>query len=662
MSEGSKQAQLIFQPSGRRGYISNGESIKQASQELGVGIEGLCGDKGTCGKCRVRIEEGVFAKYGIESRMENLSPLNKAEKKLLTSKQQRDGYRLACQTHIRGDIVVFVPEESRLARQVVRKAAGEIVVEMKPAVRKYYVELKPATLDDTLGDWERLQAELKKRFRLSNLAIDYQVLRSLQGVIRRGNWKVTVSLWMNREVIGVEPGVVEKGYGLAVDIGTTTVAAYLCGLSTGDVIATDSMMNPQVAYGEDVIARINYSMTHKDGLEVMNQAIVKGINKLAGRAAAQAGIKRSAIVDMAVVGNTCMHHIFLGLDPQYLGQSPFPPSLHRSLDIKARDLGLRISPGAYVHVLPIEAGFVGADNVGVLIAEEPYNRDDMVLIVDIGTNGELLMGNRDRLVSASCATGPAFEGAEIRYGMRAAPGAIEKIRIDPDTREVRFKVIGKEDWNTELEEVGASGICGSGIIDAVAQLLVAGVINHTGRFNTDLDTPRLQETDGKPEFVIAWAKETSIGQDIVVCQQDVRNIQLGKGAMYAGAKLMMSRLGLDKLDKIILAGAFGSYIDKESAAIIGMFPDCAQKNIYAVGNAAGDGARIALLNVDKRVEADQKAQEVEYLELTVVPDFEEVFTQAMWFPHMKDRFPHLKHLLPGSKQSTEKMEGGERKS
>jgi uncharacterized 2Fe-2S/4Fe-4S cluster protein (DUF4445 family) len=422
------------------------------------------------------------------------------------------------------------------------------------------------------------------------------------------------------------------------------------------------MMNPQVAYGEDVIARISYSMSHKDGLEVMNQAIVKGINKLAGRTAAGAGIKRSAIVDMAVVGNTCMHHIFLGLDPQYLGQSPFPPSLHRSLDIKARDLGLRISPGAYVHVLPVEAGFVGADNVGVLIAEEPYNQDDMVLIVDIGTNGELLMGNRDRLVSASCATGPAFEGAEIRYGMRAAPGAIEKIRIDPDTREVRFRVIGKEDWNTELEEVGASGICGSGIIDAVAQLLVAGVINHTGRFNTDLDTPRLQETDGKPEFVIAWAKETSIGQDIVVCQQDVRNIQLGKGAMYAGAKLMMSRLGLDKLDKIILAGAFGSYIDKESAAIIGMFPDCAQKNIYAVGNAAGDGARIALLNVDKRVEADQKAQEVEYLELTVVPDFEEVFTQAMWFPHMKDRFPHLKHLLPGSKQSTEKMEGGERKS
>jgi len=241
--------------------------------------------------------------------------------------------------------------------------------------------------------------------------------------------------------------------------------------------------------------------------------------------------------------------------------------------------------------------------------------------------------------------------------MRAAPGAIEKIRIDPGTREVRFRVIGKDNWNTELEEVGASGICGSGIIDAAAQLFTAGVIDRTGRFNTDLDTPRLRKAEGKPEFVIAWAKETSIGQDIVVCQQDVRNIQLGKGAMYAGAKLMMHRLGLEKLDKIILAGAFGSYIDKESAAVIGLFPDCAQEKIYAVGNAAGDGARIALLNVDKRVEADQKAREVEYLELTVESDFQKVFTEAMWFPHMKDVFPHLKHLLPSVKQSTKNMEG-----
>jgi uncharacterized 2Fe-2S/4Fe-4S cluster protein (DUF4445 family) len=281
----------------------------------------------------------------------------------------------------------------------------------------------------------------------------------------------------------------------------------------------------------------------------------------------------------------------------------------------------------------------------VLIAEEPYNQDDMLLVIDIGTNGELILGNRDKLVSSSCATGPAFEGAEIEFGMRAAPGAIEAIRIDPDTKEVRFKVIGREDWNTEIDDVGAKGICGSGIIDAVAQLLVAGVIDRTGRFDTGLDTSRLR---GQPEFVIAWADETSLGQDIVLCQRDVRNIQLAKGAMYAGAKLMMRNLGVKKLDKIILAGAFGSYIDKESAAVIGLFPDCAPGNIYAVGNAAGDGARIALLNVDKRAEANGMARKVEYIELTVEPDFQTVFSQAMWFPHMKDNFPHLERLMSKS--------------
>ncbi|MFC1928765.1 ASKHA domain-containing protein [Chloroflexota bacterium] len=647
MSEGVKQQlTVIFQPSGRRVSISSGKTIKEASKQLGVDIEGTCGEKGTCGKCKVRIEDGFFEKYGIESRMESLSPIGEAEKKLLTPQQQRDGYRLACQAHIHGDVIVLVPEESRVGKQIVRKAAKETATELKPAIKKYYVEMPPATLHDTSGDWERLQSELNKGFELSGLVIDYMVLKSLQNVIRQGNWRVTVSVWMNREVIKVEAGLVEKVYGLAVDVGTTTVAAYLCDLASGKVVATDSMMNPQVAYGEDVIARITYAMTHPNGLESMNRAIVKGLNQLSGRVAAQAHIKRHAIVDMTIVGNTCMHHIYLNLDPQYIGKAPFSPSIHHSIDVKARDLGLKLSAGAYVHTLPIEAGFVGADNVGLLIAEEPYKQDDMVLIIDVGTNGELILGNRDKLISSSCATGPAFEGAEIKYGKRATPGAIEMIRIDPDTKEVRFKVIGKEGWNIDLEDVGARGICGSGIIDAVAQLFVAGIIDRTGRFKAALDTSRFRITEDRPEFVIAWASETSIGQDIVVCQQDVRNIQLAKGAMYAGAKIMMHRLGVEKLDKVVLAGAFGSYIDRESAAIIGLFPDCAQENVYAVGNAAGDGARIALLNVDKRAEANKIARQVEYVELAMEPDFGEVFSQAMWFPHMKDSFPHLKLLLP----------------
>jgi len=637
---------VIFQPSGSRGNIDDGKTIMDASRELGVDIEGICGEKATCGKCKVRIEEGYFEKYGVESKIEAVSPIGEGDRKFLSSQQLHSNYRLACQTHIHGDVVVFVPEESRTGKQVVRKEATARDIKLKPAVKKYSVRLTPATLHDTLGDFERLQAELKKRFKLAELTIDYPALLSLQSVVRQGDWEVTVSVWMDREIIKIEPGAVAKGYGLAVDIGTTTVAGYLCDLTSGEVVATDSMMNPQVAYGEDVMSRISYSITRKAGLEQMNQAIIKGLNQVAGRAAAKAGIKRSDIVDMAVGGNTCMHHIFLNIDPQYIGRAPFPPSLHHSLNIKARDLGLKISPGAYVHVLPIEAGFVGADNVGVLIAEEPYNQDSIELIIDIGTNGELILGNRQRLVSASCATGPAFEGAEIRHGMRAAPGAIEKIVIDKETKEARFKVIGKEGWNTELEEVGAKGICGSGIIDIAPQLFLAGIIDRTGRFVKELESPRRRETNGEPEFVIAWASETSIGQDIVICQEDIRNIQLAKGAMYAGTKIMMRTLGIDKLDKVILAGAFGSYIDKESAALLGLFPDCEPEKVYAVGNAAGDGARIALLNADKRKEADKIARQVEYIELTLAPDFDKVFAQAMWLPHMKDKFPNLEHLLP----------------
>jgi len=642
----NKKHTVIFQPSGRRGAIDDGRTILEASKELGVDIEGICGEKATCGKCKVRLEQGAFEKYGVESKIESISPVGEGDRKFLSKQQLHDGYRLACQARIHGDIVVFVPEESRTGKQVVRKEATARAIKVNPAVKKYYVELTKATLEDTLGDFERLQAELKEQFKLGDMTIDFPVLLSLQSLIREGDWKVTVSVWMGKEIIKVEPGLVEKGYGLAVDVGTTTMAGYLCDLTNGKVLATDSMMNPQVAFGEDVMSRITYSMTHKEGLGQMHQAIVKGLNETAGRAAAQAGIKRSEIVDMTIVGNTCMHHIFLNIDPLYIGKAPFPPSIHHSLDVKGRDFGMKISPGAYVHVLPIEAGFVGADNVGVLIAEAPYKQNSIELVIDIGTNGELILGNREKLISASCATGPAFEGAEIKHGMRAAPGAIEKIKIDPETKEVQFKVIGKEDWNTDLDDVGAKGICGSGIFDAVAQLFKAGIVNRTGRFNADLQTPRFRQTDDGPEFVIAWAKETSIGQDIVVTLDDLRAIQLAKGAMYAGAKIMMRHLNVESVDKVILAGAFGSYIDKESAAIIGLFPDCDLKNVYAVGNAAGDGARMALLNVGKRKEADKMAREVEYVELTVEADFDKVFAQAMWMPHMKDKFPHLEHLLP----------------
>jgi uncharacterized 2Fe-2S/4Fe-4S cluster protein (DUF4445 family) len=379
----------------------------------------------------------------------------------------------------------------------------------------------------------------------------------------------------------------------------------------------------------------------------MGEAITEGLNALAQSTAKVAGISPEEIVEVTVVGNTAMHHIFLGIDPQYLGVAPFAPSVHRSLDIKARELNLRVHPSANVHVLPVEAGFVGADNVGVLITEEPYRKEEMALIIDIGTNGELVLGNKERLISSSCATGPALEGAHIKFGMRAAPGAIERVRIDPETLGVRFKVIDRELWSDEYApgEIQARGICGSGIIEAVAEMFTAGVVDRSGRLNGHIISPRLRKAEKGYEFVIARAEEASIGQDITVSVSDVRAVQLAKGALYAGAKIMMGVLGVERLDKVILAGAFGSTIDSERAMALGMFPDCDLENVVAVGNAAGDGARIALLNRKKRIEATRVAREVEYIELTVYPEFSKEFAEAMYIPHMKDVFPHLKDVL-----------------
>jgi len=629
-----KTFHVIFQPSGRRGEIAKEKTILEASQELGVGIESVCGGEKACGKCKVKWIEG------------KLSPFTDEESKFITEAERLEGYRLACAAQIKGDVIIHVPEESLAKKQIVRKDIKKRSVELKPAISLYYLELSPPSLHDPLGDFDRLKKTLSERYSLSSLDIDYQTLLKLPDILRKGNWKVTVAVWMEREIIDIRAGKVGDAYGLAVDIGTTTVAAYLCNLRNGKIIGTESVMNPQVIYGEDVMSRITYVMTHPDdGLEKMNQSIIDGLNHLIQNISKGCNLIPEDILELVVVGNTAMHHLFLKINPEYLGVSPFPPAIRQSIDVKARDLGLKVHPSAYVHTLPIEAGFVGADNVGVLIAEVPYHQDKMVLIIDIGTNGELVMGNKEKLISSSCATGPALEGAHIKFGMRASPGTIERIKIDPQTFEVKFKVIGEEEGNEEMKKPGAMGICGSGIIDAIAELYRTGIIDKSGRFKKDVSSPRLKITDGTPEFVIAWKDETAIRKEITITQQDVRNVQLAKGALYTGAKLMMRRLGIEKLDKVILAGAFGSYIDPEKALVLGMFPDCDLKNVYAVGNAAGDGARIALLNRDKRLEADEIARKVEYMELSIEADFQKEFIESMQIPHMKDPFPHLKGIV-----------------
>jgi uncharacterized 2Fe-2S/4Fe-4S cluster protein (DUF4445 family) len=679
---------VIFQPSARRGTVADGTNIIEASRQLGVDIEALCGEKKVCGKCKVRIEEGFFEKFGITSSPSHCSEWQEEEDKFITAEQKRQGYRLGCVAKIHQDVLVFVPEEARAGKQVVSKAARDIPIEWNPAVKTFYVEVPQPTFEEPTGDFERICRELESHYGLKNLSVDWYALRTLPKALRDGGWSVTVAVWMDKEVIKFWPGKVEDYYGVAIDVGTTTVAAYFCNLRTMEVFATTSMMNPQCKYGEDVMARITYHMMHPGGLETMSDDLFSGLNSLivqgcesthppkkrkkkgdqeesaAEAASSEEGetdeapieeggkylrLKPEDLLDLTLVGNTAMHHIMLKLDPQFVGLAPFPPVVHRGLDIKARDLGIGINRSGYAHVLPNEAGFVGADNVGVLIAEEPYKNERYQLLIDIGTNGELVLGNKNKLISCSCATGPALEGAQLSFGMRAAPGAIERIVIDPDTQEVNYKVIGRDAWSkySKPEEMKTKGICGSGILDVLAELYSSGVITKSGRFNKTQKSNRYRvNPDTKqPEFVIAWANETSIGKDVVISQKDVRQIQLGKGALYTGCKLMMRRMGLEKVDVIKIAGAFGTHVDKAKALTMGLFPDCDLDSVLAVGNAAGDGARAALLNRAKREEANWVSRNVEYIELTVESDFQQQFMEAMQVPHMKDEFPHLEGIV-----------------
>ena len=657
----SKKHTIILQPSGRRGQVDEGTSVRAAARELGVEIESICAENATCGKCMVLVEEGRFEKYNIDSRQEHLSPVGAEERayllrrpKLLKEKGWEIGQvRLSCQCKVLGDVLINVPEESRGNKQIVRKSARERAIEIKPSIRKYYVSLAPPNLERPIADWERLAKGLETSMglvrrgeenlpRWFDLTIDYQCLRTLSSVLREAKWNVTVSVWQDQEVIEVQPGYVEDSYGAAVDIGSTTVALYLCNLRTGEMLAAESEMNPQIVYGEDVMSRIQYSIEHKDGLEKLHKAILVTLNKLLKLAAKTAQINTEEILEMVLVGNSTMHHLLLNLPPKDLGLAPFVPAIHSSVDVKARELGLQINPSGNIHVLPTIASFVGADTSAMILAEEPHRQDETWLLIDVGTNAELVLGNRRRLVCTSTPTGPALEGAHVEYGMRAAPGAIERVQIDEKTLEPRYRIVGEDNWNTGK----AKGICGSAIIDAVAELFRAGIVDSRGKFKKGLNTNRVREGENGWEYIIAWAEETSIGRDIPMTQQDVRQIQLAKAALFTAARTLLKRSGLQSPDKIILAGGFGSYIDKEKAMLIGLIPDCELSNVYAVGNAAGDGARIALLNVEKRNEIDAVTRRVERFELPTDPEFQNQFMLATSFPHMSEPFEHIAHLIP----------------
>lgn len=656
-SQNIQEHTLILMPSGRRGQIPAGTTLLDAAQSLGVEIESICGGRQTCVKCLVNIEEGDFEKHGIRSSEQHATPRSEQEQRLLEESGQPE-LRLACAACIQGDLLVSVPEESRAQKQIIRKSATDRAIEVRPTVRQVYIEVERAELGKHRGDWGRVQAALAGQWDLSGLSIDIHPLRKLQAALRQGKWTLTVTLWDDQRVIDVQPGYSEGAYGLAVDVGSTTIACYLCDLRTGELLATEAMMNPQVTYGEDLMSRISFVANRPDGLDKLHSAVIDAVNKLISQSTRAAGIARNSLYEIVLVGNTTMTHILLGISPEELGRSPFALANRSAMDFNARDLGLRLNPAANAHILPAQAGHVGADNVGVLLAEEPHRQDRTILTIDVGTNAEIVLSSSEWLYSASSPTGPAFEGGQISSGMRAAPGAIERVRIDPDTKQPRFRVIGEERWSDEwqLDPAAdpeqqprhlAAGICGSGIIEVVAELFLAGVLAPDGRFNPDVETDWMQwEPDGKKgAYLLASGEQSSGGKPILITQEDVRNIQLAKGALYAGAKLLMMRAGVEQVDQITLAGAFGSYIDPKHAMVLGLIPDCDLDHVHAVGNAAGDGARIALLNREKRALAQEISTSVRYIETAVDKDFQEEFVMALHIPHGRDPFPHLESLL-----------------
>ena len=651
--EHSQAASVVFLPSGRRGKFPTGISLLDAARQLGEPIESICGGHVACGKCQVQIEQGVFPKLGIESRPEHVTPLTDDERAWLKG-QPTSGMgalRLACNARLQGDVVVFVPERSRTQQQTIRKNATMRPVTVEPAIRQVYVVMEKPSLGDRRGDWERLQDALNAQWGLDRLSIAYPALRTLSDAMREGGYKVTVVLWNESRVIEVRPGYREGIWGLAVDIGSTTVVAHLSDLQTGELLATQAVMNPQVTYGEDLMSRISYATDNKDGLKKLHRAILGAFNRLAKSVAEQAGIKSTDIHEAVVVGNTAMISLFLNINPESLGMVPFIMANRDEMDLPASELRLRLHPAANVHILPAVAGHVGADNMAVMIAEEPYRQDEVTLIVDVGTNAEIALWNGQKLYNASSPTGPAFEGAQISQGMRAAPGAIERVRIDRETKEVRFKIIGEERWSDAWTPenppaISPTGICGSGIIEAIAEMYLAGIIAPNGRFNPNLTHPRLSWEGKMGVFELASTEQTATGHPISVTQSDVRAIQLAKAALYAGSKLLMRESGVEKLDRIVLAGAFGSYIDPFHAMVLGLIPDADLEKVVAVGNAAGDGALIALLNQERRNEAQWIARASRYVETAANPYFQEVFVSAIHIPNQIDHFPHIADALP----------------
>jgi uncharacterized 2Fe-2S/4Fe-4S cluster protein (DUF4445 family) len=654
----SQEAMVIFQPSGKRGKFAHGTPVLDAARSLGVYIESVCGGRGICGRCQVEVSEGSFAKDGITSSADHLSPFTEQEERYARLRPFKEERRLSCAAKIEGDLVVDVPQDVQINRQVVRKRAENLKIDADPATRLVSVMVEEPDMEKGESDASRLLVSLRAALAsieaesgedYAHLTLDTALNSSLQRILREGKWQVTAAIYRDEgqmpKVIALWPGERRAAFGLAVDIGSTTIAAHLCDLRNGRAVSSSGTSNPQIRFGEDLMSRVSYVQMNPGKLPNLVTAVRDAVNSLIGKLAGDVGIASEDIVEAVFVANPVMHHLFLGIDPVELGGAPFALTLSDAQNIPGRDLGLSIHPAGRVYVLPCIAGHVGADAAAVALAEQPYQSDETELVIDVGTNAEILLGNKDRLLAASSPTGPAFEGAEISCGQRAAPGAIERVRIDRDTWEPRIKVIGVDHWSDEpefaeqIDSVGVTGICGSGIVEVIAEMYLCGIISSEGVIRAEgAERSSRVESDGRTHQYRLWDGVVPL----TVKQTDVRAIQLAKAALYAGAKLLMDKLDITQVDRIKLAGAFGSFIDPDYAMVLGLIPDCNLEAVSGVGNAAGTGARKALISRQARREIEGAVRAIEKVETAVEAKFQEHFVNAMAFPNKVDPYPLLR--------------------
>ena len=652
-----KNPLVIFLPSGKRGHVELNTTILSAARRLNVDLDSVCGGRGICSKCQVYPNFGKFSKFGVNSDKNSISPLNEVEKRYNEKRGLKAGRRLGCQAKILRDLIVDVPPKSQIHKQVVRKEADNRQITMAPATKLYYVEVQKPDLELSSGDYERLIVALADQWHLTPIEADLSIIAKLQETLKLGDFKLTCAIFTDHKanryrIIDIWPAYFEGPiYGIALDLGSTTIAGHLCDLRDGSIRGSSGIMNPQIKFGEDLMSRVSYAMMNVSGTEKMTQVVRDSLNALVKVICETAKVKRDSVLEMVIVGNPIMHHILLGIDPRELGQAPFALSVNESIILNCSEIGIELNKNAKNYILPCIAGHVGADAAAVVLSERLRNEERTTLVVDVGTNAEIILCHKKKLLACSSPTGPAFEGAQITCGQRAAPGAVEKVRIDKKSKSVKFKVIGCDVWSNEatfnekIKSIGITGICGSGIIEAVAEMRMAGIVDSNGLIGSAEQTgsERCILQGRTQSFVLHHPRDSS--NSLVITNSDIRAIQLAKAALYAGARLLMDQVEINNVEKIILAGAFGAHISPLHAMVLGMIPDCKVSNVSSAGNAAGTGARIALLNKESRLEIEKTVSRITKIETALAERFQEHFVAASNIPNSFHKFPQLENVV-----------------